>query len=302
MLLARLSVHSIERPSPTFARVELGGPELVDFGVDGPLCDQRIKLILPGPAGLPALNAPTWWEEFTALPEETRGAVRTYTVAGVARDGGRTRILVDFVLHAGAHGPGSDWALAARVGDELLGVLPHRGQPAGGIEFEPGEADRLLLVGDETALPAIEQILRELPARDGGRTGAVFVEVPCAEDIRDLPAVDGIEVTWLPRGGRAIGAPMLEAVSAHLGFAPDTASAAESALASADELLWETPTYSASGEAVAETPGVDGRYAWIAGEAGMVTTLRRHLVGELGMPRRQVAFMGYWRQGVAMRA
>ena len=306
MLLARLGVRSLQRLSPSFARIELGGPAMVDFGVDGPLYDQRIKLIFPGPAGLPALSAAAWWEEFTALPEETRGAVRTYTIAGVVGEGADTRILVDFVLHPGAHGPGSDWALAAGVGDELLCVLPHRDRPMGGIEFEPGEADRLLLVGDETALPAIGQILRELPAREGDRTGAVFVEVPSAEDVRELPTVEGIAVTWLPRGERAIGEPMIEAVSAHLGFSPTaagrTSEAAESAVASADDLPWETPTYSASGDVVSEAPIVDGRYAWIAGEAGMVTRLRRHLVGELGMPRQQVAFVGYWRRGVAMRA
>jgi NADPH-dependent ferric siderophore reductase len=306
MLLARLSVRSIERLSPSFVRVELGGPDMADFGVDGPLYDQRIKLIFPGPAGLPTLTAESWWEEFTALPEETRGAVRTYTIADVSGSGADTRIFVDFVLHPGAHGPGSGWAQSARVGEELLAALPHRERPMGGIEFDPGDADRLLLVGDETALPAIGQILRELPPREGGRTGAVFVEVPSAGDIRDLPAVDGVEVTWLPRGDRAIGQPMIEAVSAHLGFAPSPMSVepAEPELTAdpLDDMPWETPTYSASGDVVTEASLVDGRYAWIAGEAGMVKTLRRHLVGELGMPRHQVAFMGYWREGVAMRA
>jgi NADPH-dependent ferric siderophore reductase len=46
---------------------------------------------------------------------------------------------------------------------------------------------------------------------------------------------------------------------------------------------------------------LDGLYAWIAGESKVVTGLRRLLVKELGMDRRQVAFMGYWRRGVAMR-
>lgn len=40
---------------------------------------------------------------------------------------------------------------------------------------------------------------------------------------------------------------------------------------------------------------------WVAGESGVVTTLRRHLVRDLGINRSQVAFMGYWRLGVAMR-
>jgi NADPH-dependent ferric siderophore reductase len=303
MLLAHLSVHSVERPSPSYARIELGGPQLADFGVDGPLYDQRIKLVFPGPYGLPELSPENWWGEYTALPAATRGAVRTYTIADVAGEGAHTRIVVDFVVHPGAHGPGSDWALQASVGDELLAVLPRRGVAGGGIEFDARDAERLLLIGDETALPAIHQILRGLPARAGGRTGAVFVEVPCAEDICDLPGIDGIAVTWLPRGGRAIGEPMLEAVSAHLGLSEASPAPAPAPETRAEDMLWETPTYSASGEAPAVAPGpVDGRYAWIAGEAGMVTALRRHLVGELGMPRNQVAFMGYWRQGVAMRA
>jgi len=306
MLLARLSVRSVRRISPSFARIELGGPAMADFGVDGPLHDQRIKVLFPGPHGLPTLSAESWWGDYNALPAETRGAVRTYTVADVIGQDADTRILVDFVLHPGAHGPGSDWATHATVGDELLAVLPRRGAEGGGIEFDPGDADRLLLVGDETALPAIRQILRGLPA--GVRTGAVFVEVPHAEDFCDLPVVPGIEITWLARGQGAVGAALVDAVSSHLGFTararpiPVLVGAAV-ADTLADDLPWETPTYSASGEPSdrANLEAADGRYAWIAGEAGMVTTLRRHLVNNLGMPRRRVAFMGYWRQGVAMR-
>ena len=51
-----------------------------------------------------------------------------------------------------------------------------------------------------------------------------------------------------------------------------------------------------------DAAGVGGTYAWIAGESRVVTGLRRHLVKELGFDRRQVAFMGYWRRGVAMRS
>ena len=74
-----------------------------------------------------------------------------------------------------------------------------------------------------------------------------------------------------------------------------------------DPDLWETPIYSSSGEDVADEGSVAaGRradlYAWIAGESKVVTGLRRHLVRDLGIDRRQVAFMGYWRRGVAMRS
>ncbi|UDY23221.1 siderophore-interacting protein [Nocardioides sp. Kera G14] len=294
MLLTRLAVTEITRPSPSFARIVLGGPELADFGVDGPLFDQRIKLLFPGPAGLPELRPESWWTDFTALPEETRGWVRTYTIADVLGSDEETRIVVDFVLHPGAHGPGSGWALAAEAGDELLAVVPRRGTPMGGIEFAPGGATRVLLIGDETALPAIVQILRELPA---GMAGSVFIEVPLDGDCVELPRVPEVEVTWLPRNGAPIGELVVEAVGAHLGFA---ATPEEVVGLEVDPDLWETPVHSSSGEELVSEP-VDDRYAWIAGESSLVARLRRHLVGELGLPRAQVAFMGYWREGVAMR-
>ena len=46
----------------------------------------------------------------------------------------------------------------------------------------------------------------------------------------------------------------------------------------------------------------DGLYAWIAGEAKVVTGLRRALVKDLGIDRHQVCFMGYWRVGVSMKS
>jgi NADPH-dependent ferric siderophore reductase len=71
--------------------------------------------------------------------------------------------------------------------------------------------------------------------------------------------------------------------------------------------LWETPTFSSSGEELSGAERSAGGdlsdlYAWIAGEAKWVTGLRRHLVRDLGVHRSQVAFMGYWREGVAMRS
>ena len=86
-----------------------------------------------------------------------------------------------------------------------------------------------------------------------------------------------------------------------------TSRAAWAPISEVDPDLWETPAYSSSGEAV-DSPvasvghDLDGLYAWIAGESKVVTGLRRLLVNELGVDRRQVAFMGYWRRGVAMRS
>jgi NADPH-dependent ferric siderophore reductase len=158
----------------------------------------------------------------------------------------------------------------------------------------------LLLAADETAVPAVCSILEDLPA---SARGVAFLEVPESGDVLDQRHPEGMQVVWLPRDGAALGSRVYAAVLSHFGSAPHSLEEPEEV----DPDLWETPTYSSSGEEVddgAVTVGhdLDGLYAWIAGESGVVTTLRRHLVKELGMDRRQVAFMGYWRRGVAMRS
>lgn len=122
MILDEVEVRSVERLSPSYVRVELGGPALADFGVEGsPLYDQRIKLVIPGPSGRPPPIAATdasWYRTWAALPEDQRGHVRTYTVRAVRGAGADTRLVLDLVLHLseGATGPGSRWAAQARAG------------------------------------------------------------------------------------------------------------------------------------------------------------------------------------------
>lgn len=299
MIVAEVTVRSVSRLSPAFVRVELGGPELAGFGVDGsPLYDQRVKLLFPGPSGrVPALSGPSWYHDWALLPEEERGHLRTYTVRAVRGSGAETRVVVDLVLHLadGATGPGSRWASRAGVGDRLVLVGPRRGVPFGGIEFAPGDAGRLLLAADETAVPAVASILESLPV-DSACTA--YLEVPTTADVLSLSAPPGVRVVWLPRSGSAYGERLCRAVLTLFGLPCEP----RDVELEVDPDLWETPSYSSSGEPVpgpAET-GLD-LYAWVAGEAGMVTRLRRHLVRDAGLDRRQVAFMGYWRQGVAMR-
>lgn len=86
-----------------------------------------------------------------------------------------------------------------------------------------------------------------------------WIEVPHAADIRRLPTEADAEITWLVHGQAG---PAVEAIR-------------DAALP-------------------AGAP-----YAWIAGEAGAVRTLRRHLVGERGFDRRAVTFTGYWRRGAS---
>lgn len=295
---------SLERLGPSFLRVELGGPDLADFGVEGPRYDQRIKLVFPDPVtgrtsdvrGADASWMATWLER----PAAERGHMRTYTIRDVRGSDAATTFVVDMVLHleGEAVGPGSLWAASAEVGDRLVMLAPRRGHPFGGIEFTPAAGADLLMVADETAVPAVCAILELLPS---DARGAAFLEVPVGDDIQDVRAPAGIEVVWLARDGAPLGAGLHDAVVAHLGI---PGALAEVDPDEVDPDLWETPSYSSSGEAIeAVAPvGHEGTYAWIAGESTIVTGLRRHLVKDLGFDRRQVAFMGYWRRGVAMRS
>jgi NADPH-dependent ferric siderophore reductase len=308
MLVTEVEVRAVERLSPTFVRVELGSPDLADFGVDGPRWDQRIKLIVPDPetGGITSTEGAddTWFSTWLERPAAERGHMRTYTIRDVRGSGEQTTFVVDMVLHLEGDlvGPGSLWASRATVGDRIALLAPRRGYPYGGIEFTPAPGADLLLVGDETAVPAVCAVLEQLPE---DATGTAFLEVPCAADVQDVRHPAGVEVVWLAREGDELGTGLHDAVVAHLGPLP-AGSAAALADVVPDEVdpdLWETPFYSSSGEDVpGHVTGVGGTYAWIAGESSVVTGLRRHLVRELGFDRRQVAFMGYWRRGVAMRS
>lgn len=305
-VIARVEVRGVARLSPNFVRVTFGGDELFEFGTPGDVFDARIKLILPPASGvLPEIDRSSgdWWGSFLAIPEEERGSMRTYSVRDLRVTDAGTELDVDFVLHLapGLTGPASRWADAAAVGQQLYVVGPRRGVAAadhGGVEYEPGGAASVVLAGDETAAPAIARVLEDAP-RD--LRGVAFIEVPSPADVLRIDAPDGVEVRWLPRdAGEPHGVRLIPAVLAHLGDA-DAGDGLEVKDIETEALLWETPEYSGLGEEIAVADAPSERYFWIAGESGVVTTLRRHLVKDLGIDRGQVAFMGYWRRGVAMR-
>jgi NADPH-dependent ferric siderophore reductase len=293
----RTTVARIDRLSPSFTRITLAGDDLTHFGTDG--LDQRIKLIIPLADGTvtdvgqfdETQGMVEWYRRWRELPDERRNPIRTYTIRSprpVDRE-----IDIDFALH-GTDGPASAWATDAQVGDPLFVVGPdsRSEEPAGGIEWKPGAATSVLIAGDETAAPAICSIVESLPA---DITGEVCIEVPTDADALPLAAPEGVRVRWLARGGAAHGVRLSAAVhdwgrqrsaaSSAVGLAePEDSELAEDL----DAVLWEVPDAVAGGE-----------YAWLAGEAGTITALRRHLVRDLGIDRRSIAFMGYWRQGRA---
>jgi NADPH-dependent ferric siderophore reductase len=298
-------VHRVDRLSPHFARVTFFSPEFEHFGTVG--LDQRIKLIFPfadgslcdvGQDDEERRLAGDWYDVWRALPDEGRNPFRTYTVRRI--DPAARLLTVDFVVHHDA-GPAGSWAESARGGEEIVIVGPDGRSPhaRGGIDWRPADASRLLLVGDETAVPAIGGILESLPA---DRTADVFVEVPALADAGVFAAPPHANVRWIVRERtgqpeRAHGEGLIEAVTAWAATHRDVLSLAAAPrpqeLADVDvdrELLWDSPE------------PIEGEfYAWMAGEAATIKLLRRLLVSTHGVDRRRVAFMGYWRRGVAER-
>lgn len=285
----RVRVSRIVDLSPSFRRITFTGPDLEYFAPHG--LDQRIKLLLPvegagvsdiGTDDPEAVLAGTWYERWRALPHESRSPFRTYTVRRVRPQS--SELDVDFVSH-GDGGPAAKWLASATVGDELVIVGPdvRSIHSATGIDWHPGSARELLLAGDETATPAICSILESLPA---GTRARAFIQIPSFDDALEIETAADVEITWLVTGLedrlRAWAAENREV------WAPALSRQAQE-LADIDvdlELLWDSPEDS-TGEF----------YAWLAGESALIKSLRRLLVTELGIDRKRVAFMGYWRLG-----
>jgi len=276
-------VSRVVRLSPHFTRVTFAGDELAEFGTAG--LDQRVKVILPiaGRGFVDFPDGEDWYRAWRELPAERRNTFRTYTVRAVRP--AEREVDIDFALH-GDLGPASAWASAATAGEEILLVGPDELSPGRtlGIDFRPGTVDTVLLAGDETAAPAICAILEELEA---DVTGHAFIEVPSREDALSVAHRSGVRVAWLAREDRELGAPLTEAVM-EWGRARAVRHGASPEDVADDVLLWEVPDDVRGDE-----------YAWLAGEAGVITGLRRHLVRDLGIDRKTVAFMGYWRAGRA---
>lgn len=301
-----LRVSAVQQLSEHFRRITFTGTDLELFGsgASGETLDLRVKVMIPAPGhALPELSnirgslQDDWYQSWLAVDESVRGVMRTYTVRAlrpaVPALGGRAAVPaeldIDFVLHLhGGSGPAAEWAASAAPGDSLLLVGPcARWGDCLGIEFAPGESERLLLVGDETAVPAIAAILETLPAHVSGHA---VLEVPSEGDFLEISTPAKVEVRWLARGEKDHGAELSRQVRAliapaacELGEEPEDVDVDAT-------ILWETPVAAAG----------HGLYAWIAGEAATIRDLRRYLVRDVGMDRNAVAFMGYWRKGQAL--
>ncbi len=188
-------VTESRRVTPTMQRLRFAVPNLASLSVD----EIHVRLLLP-PEDRPA-DLPPVWPVLTpsgalSWPQGPEALlVRIYTLSSV--DLARGEVEIDFVLHSHAPAKGrsaAQWAETCRPG-AVVGLLG----PGGG-HLPPTR--RMLLIGDETALPAIARIQQSLPKDTGCET---LIEVDGPESEQPMPR----PVRWLHRNGAPAGSTRL---------------------------------------------------------------------------------------------
>ncbi|KJK17611.1 siderophore-interacting protein [Pseudomonas sp. 2(2015)] len=175
----RLNVLRVTELTPRMRRITLGGPELQGFTSVG--SDDHVKLMFACSAEEQAVL-----DNLDFSRDGLRPTMREYTPRRIDLAGGEMDI--DFVLHG--DGPASTWAAQAQVGQ----VLNMAGPRASLVV--PDIFDSYLLVGDETAIPAIARRLEELPA---GRKVLAVIEIENAQEQQALTSAAQVEVIWVLR-------------------------------------------------------------------------------------------------------
>lgn len=237
--LRSLAVVETRARSPRMMRLVVGGPELPGLEVPDPAASVRLLVPWPGEA----FALPTWNGNEFLLADGRRPALRTFTPVAVADD----QLTIDVVRHPG--GAISDWVEKAAPGDPCAVSGPGRG------ETIDASAGRYVLLGDETAIPAIEQLLREIPDHTSVET---HIEIVDDTARLDLPGHPAATVTW------------------HVA-APDDAPGATLR------------------RAIVEVEVGEHTRVWAAGEAAAVQSIRKHLFDDRGMPRAHTTIRGYWK-------
>lgn len=244
-----------ERVSPHMVRLTLGGEDLARLPQHG--FDHWVRLFFPHPehgtpdfSHLPETFGLTGYVRYLTQRSGTRPAVRSYTI----REHRGGEVDIDFVSH-GDDSLAGPWAAKAEPGERVAMI-----DQGCGFDLRP-DADFQLLVGDESAMPAVLGILRDLP---GEAKGLAIIEVPDPDDAQEVVGPDGVEVRWIVREDRH-------------------ARPGEAALA---ELRGFTPVRP-------ETIS-----AFLVGEQQLAAEGRRHLVA-CGVPKARIEFSGFWRVGRA---
>ena len=238
-------VESASWLTPALVRVTLRGDGLAGFAAPDST-DTYVNVAIPpadapyGPVFVPA-------EAREQHPAELWPARRRYTVR--RWDPADGRLTLDFVVH-GDDGVGGPWAAAAAPGD----VLVFEG-PGGGYRPDP-DADWHLMLGDESALPAVAASLEAVPP---GRRVVVRMVCDGPEHEIELSCPGDLDLAWLHRTGT------------------DDADLLPRAVAALDFPAGRV-------------------HAFVHGEADEIRAVRRHLLAERGLARSDMSCSPYWRR------
>jgi NADPH-dependent ferric siderophore reductase len=239
-----LTVLRKERLSSRMIRVTFGGEDLRDLAIDEPAASVRLLIPTPGDR---ELEIPEWNGNEFLKADGTRPLIRTFTPRRF--DAAALELDLDMVIHDG--GAASSWATAATPGAEAAVSGPGRG-------YQPSpDATAFVLAGDETAIPAISQLLESL---DPAASIQVHIEIAASDAQLPLPNHPAATVAWhmLPHGAPPGGA-LVTAI--------------------------EQADFSSQAR------------VWCAGEAAAMHAVRNHLFKERGLARSQATVRGYWKAG-----
>ncbi|MFF9522768.1 siderophore-interacting protein [Streptomyces achromogenes] len=258
-----LQVVRTRRLGPSLVRVTFTGTDLHAFHSDGR--DQSLSLFLPHPGqsepAVPLELGDGWWQGWRELPDDVRAVMRSYTLRALRRD--PDEIDIDFALHGVEPGAATPAGPASRwaaraAAGDRVLLLGPAVADNRAIRFRPPQDADLVVLCGDET--AVPAATAILESLPAGTRVRAWLEVPHAGDIQDVRTKADTEITWLVRHD---GSPMaVDAVRA------------------------------------ATLPAAERPYVWLAGESGQVKAMRRHFVGERGVDRRRVTFVGYWRQGL----
>jgi NADPH-dependent ferric siderophore reductase len=241
-----VTVDRVEWLSGRMVAVTFAGPDLKGLSVDEPAAS--VRLLLPS-SGESELIVPRWDGNQFLLPGSERPLLRTFTPRRL--DSQVPALDLWIVVH-GEEGA-SGWAQAAAPGDPA--AISGTGRGYAVDRRAPG----YLLAGDETAIPAMSQLLEEIPDRVPVRA---LIEVGGADGRFTITDHPRAEIAWLESAeGATPGNALVRAVEG-----VDLA---------------------------------DGTLVWAAGEAAAMQRIRRHLFEERALSRRQAVVRGYWKHGRA---
>lgn len=226
-----LTIAKTELLTPKMLRIEFTSPDLGDFVSASP--DDHIKLFFPD--------------------ERSEKGVTSRDYTPRAYDTANGRMTIDFALHDS--GCATDWATGAKPGDTLEISGPR------GSAVIAGDFDHYLLIGDETALPAIGRRVEEFGA--GVRVTTVVV-LDGPQDRQSFQTAAEWTPLWVYRPAR----------TDQTGDATLLRRALEN---------WTAPAG-------------DG-FVWIAAEAAVAKSLKAWFAEDRGQPMEWIKSAGYWVRG-----